>query len=148
MQIGPIPTINKLFSIHTREWEHRGRLWLEQVYYCIWIVLTSCGLHLIEIVIRIILHNSWFLLGKFLLCGCFLPSLLTSGICLEESKINLSILGFNQNNVFSYFWVETSGRKFTHVICVFEKYLITFGFLYFVGIINLGAMRPPSSVQI
>ena len=29
--IGPIPTMNKLFSIHTREWERRGHPGLEQV---------------------------------------------------------------------------------------------------------------------
>ena len=31
LRIGPIPTINKWFSIHTREWEQRGSLGLEQV---------------------------------------------------------------------------------------------------------------------
>ena len=33
-RIGPIPTINKWFSVHTRYWERRGRLGLEQVKYC------------------------------------------------------------------------------------------------------------------
>ena len=31
MRIGPIPTINKYFSLHTREWERTARLGLEQV---------------------------------------------------------------------------------------------------------------------
>ena len=31
MQIGPINTINKLFLIHTIEWEQRGHLGLEKV---------------------------------------------------------------------------------------------------------------------
>ena len=32
LRIGTIPTINKWFLIHTREWERRGHLGLEQVY--------------------------------------------------------------------------------------------------------------------
>ena len=32
MRIGPIPTMNKWFSIHTREWERRGHLRLEKVH--------------------------------------------------------------------------------------------------------------------
>ena len=33
MRIGLIPTINKRFLIHTREWEQRGNLGLQQVKY-------------------------------------------------------------------------------------------------------------------
>ena len=32
MRIGPIPKINKEFSLHTREWERTARLGLEHVY--------------------------------------------------------------------------------------------------------------------
>ena len=31
MRTVPIPTINKWFSLHTRRWEHRGHLGMEQV---------------------------------------------------------------------------------------------------------------------
>ena len=31
LRIGPIPTINKWFLLHTREWERRGHIELEQV---------------------------------------------------------------------------------------------------------------------
>ena len=34
LQIDPFPTINNWLSLHTREWEQRGRLWLDQVYWC------------------------------------------------------------------------------------------------------------------
>ena len=33
MRIGPIPTINKEFSLYTREWERTARLGLEHVLY-------------------------------------------------------------------------------------------------------------------
>ena len=32
LRIGPIPMINKWFSVHTREWERKGNPGLEQVY--------------------------------------------------------------------------------------------------------------------
>ena len=39
MRIYPIPTINKWFSIHTREWYHRGHLGLDTVI--IWLTVSK-----------------------------------------------------------------------------------------------------------
>ena len=71
---------------------------------------------------------------------CGLSSILSSDIYLEDRKMTLSMLGFNQNNELTYFLVETSGGKLTHVRFFFEKYLVLFVFLSFAGIINPGVM--------
>ena len=36
LRIGPIPTINKDFSLHTREWERTAPLGMEHVRYRVW----------------------------------------------------------------------------------------------------------------